>query len=199
MRTLTRQADELAKDSADNETSTLAQKRQQVDALTTEFKQLAAIAIPLSKQTILFGLYQKSLENWHSEVRGDLKGLFERLLTRLLVLAIFIGIVLIFGVAVKRAIYRYVHEPHRRYQFMLLRKIAMAFAIIIIVALGFASRLDAALTYAGLLTAGIAVDVAKQRFGELAHVAGQLAAFLVGQPKIPVPIDRNAEFAQRAA
>jgi small-conductance mechanosensitive channel len=157
LRTLTRQADELAKDSTDNETSTLAQKKQQVDALTTEFKQLAAIAIPLSKQSILFGLYQKSLENWHSEVRGDLKGLFERLFSRLLVLAIFIGIVLIFGVVVKRTIYRYVHEPHRRYQFMLLRKIAMAFAIIIIVALGFASRLDAALTYAGLLTAGIAV------------------------------------------
>jgi small-conductance mechanosensitive channel len=157
LRNLTRQADELTKDTTDNETSTLGQKRQQVDALTTEFKQLAAIAIPLGKQKILFGLYDKSLENWHSEVRSDLKGLFERLLTRLLVLAIFVGIVLVFGVAVKRTIYRYVHEPHRRYQFMLLRKIAMAFAIIIIVALGFASRLDAALTYAGLLTAGIAV------------------------------------------
>jgi small-conductance mechanosensitive channel len=157
LRVLTKQADDLAKDTADNETSTLPQKRQQVDALTSEFKQLAAIAIPLGKQKILFGLYDKSLENWHDEVRGDLKGLFERLLTRLLVLAVFIGIVLLFAEIVRRTIYRYVHEPHRRYQFLLLRKIAMAIGIIIIVALGFASRLDSALTYAGLLTAGIAV------------------------------------------
>ena len=161
LRELTRQADELDKQnddpSANKNASTLAQKKQQVDGLTAEFKQLAAIAIPLSKQNILFGLYEKSLENWHDEVRGDLKGLLGRLLTRLAVLGIFIGMVLIFAEIGRRTIYRYVHEPHRRYQFLLLRKIALAFAIIIIVALGFASRLESAVTYAGLLTAGIAV------------------------------------------
>jgi small-conductance mechanosensitive channel len=157
LRALTRQADELDKESTDNEALTLAQKRQQVDALTGEFKQLAAIAIPLSKQSILFGLYQKSLESWHSEVRGDLKQLLGRLLTRLAVLAVFIGIVVVLSEIGKRAIYRYVHEPHRRYQFLLLRKIALTLAVIIIVALGFASRLESAVTYAGLLTAGIAV------------------------------------------
>jgi small-conductance mechanosensitive channel len=165
LRALTKQADAFdnqskdanAPPSGDKSAPTLTQRRQQVDAMTAEFKQLAAIAIPLGKQKILFGLYEKSLENWHDEVRGDLKGLFERLLTRLLVLAIFIGIVLLFGEIGKRTIYRYVHEPHRRYQFLLLRKIAMAFAITIIVALGLASRLDSAVTYAGLLTAGIAV------------------------------------------
>ena len=165
LRALTKQADALddqstdanAPASGDKNAPTLAARRQHVDAMTTEFKQLAAIAIPLGKQKILFGLYEKSLENWHDEVRGDLNGLFERLLSRIIVLAVFIGIVLIFAEIGKRTIYRYVHEPHRRYQFLLLRKIAMAFAIILIVALGFASRLDSAVTYAGLLTAGIAV------------------------------------------
>ena len=166
LRALTRQADELTNQASDQNASTpsgnknastLAQQRQQVDALTAEFKQLMAIAIPSAKQNILFGLYEKSLEDWHSEVRGDLKGLLERLLTRLAVLAIFIGIVLILADIAKRTIYRYVHEPHRRYQFLLLRKIAMVFAIVLIVGLGFASRLDSAVTYAGLLTAGIAV------------------------------------------
>lgn len=157
LRELTRLADQLDHASPDKNAATPAQQRQDVDALTTEFKQLAALAVPLGKQNILFGLYEKSLENWHSEVRGDLKGLLERLLTRLAVLAIFIGIVVIFAEIGRRAIYRYVHEPHRRYQFLLLRKIALAFAIIIIVAMGFASRLESAVTYAGLLTAGIAV------------------------------------------
>jgi len=154
---LWRDADQVANQPPAKDPAAAAQQRQQLDELGAEFKQLAAIAIPLSKQNILFGLYQKSLENWHSEVRGDLKGVLERLLVRLVVLAIFIGFVLILGEIGKRTIFRYVHEPHRRYQFLLLRKIALAVAITIIVGLGFASRLDSAVTYAGLLTAGIAV------------------------------------------
>ena len=157
LRVLWRQGDQLASQPPAKDASTVAQQRQQVDALTAEFKQLAAIAIPLSKQNILFGLYEKSLANWHSEVRSDLKAVLESLLVRLAVLGVFIGIVLVFAEIGKRTIYRYVHEPHRRYQFLLLRKIALAFAIIIVVAVGFASRLESAVTYAGLLTAGIAV------------------------------------------
>ena len=157
LRALWREADQLASQPPAKDPASAAQQRQQLDELGAEFKQLAAIAIPLSKQNILFGLYQKSLENWHSEVRGDLKGILERLLARLVVLAIFVGFVLVLGEIGKRTIFRYVHEPHRRYQFLLLRKIALGVAITVIVALGFASRLDSAVTYAGLLTAGIAV------------------------------------------
>jgi small-conductance mechanosensitive channel len=157
LRELSREGDQLASQPPANDASTVAQQRQEVDGLTAQFKQLAAIALPLSKQNILFGLYEKSLENWHSEVIGDLKGVLYSLLVRLAILGIFIGLVLILAEIAKRTIYRYVQEPHRRYQFLLLRKIALAFAIVIIVAIAFASRLESAVTYAGLLTAGIAV------------------------------------------
>ena len=156
-RALTQQADQIANQPPAKDPATATQQRQQLDQIGTAFKQLAAIGVPLGKQNILFGLYQKSLENWHSEVRGDLKGVVERLAGRLLILAIFVGFVLVLGEIGKRTIFRYVHEPHRRYQFLLLRKIALGVAITIIVGLGFASRLDSAVTYAGLLTAGIAV------------------------------------------
>jgi small-conductance mechanosensitive channel len=155
--TLARQGDQLANQPPPKNAADLAQERQEVNALTTGYKQLVAIAIPLGKQGILFELYQKSLESWHDEVRGDLGTEVGRLGVRLAVLALFIGIVVVLSEIGKRAIYRYVQEPHRRYQFLLLRKIGLALAIIIIVALGFASRLESAVTYAGLLTAGIAV------------------------------------------
>jgi small-conductance mechanosensitive channel len=157
LRALWRQADQVANQPPAKDPAAAAEQRQQLDQLGAEFKQLTAISLPLSKQNILFGLYQKSLENWHSEVRGDLNGILERLLTRLVILGIFIGFVLIVGEIGKRTIFRYVHEPHRRYQFLLLRKIALAVAITIIVGLGFASQLNSAVTYAGLLTAGVAV------------------------------------------
>jgi small-conductance mechanosensitive channel len=157
LRQLSQKGDELASQPPDKDAATVAQQRQQTDELTAQFKQLTAIALPLSKQSILFGLYQRSLENWHSEVRGDLKTALASLGVRLAILGVFIGIVLILAEIAKRTIYRYVQEPHRRYQFLLLRKIGLAVAIFIIVAIGFASRLESAVTYAGLLTAGIAV------------------------------------------
>ena len=157
LRQLSQQSDQLANAPSSKDPATVAQQRQEADAITAEYKQLAAIAVPLSKVSILLGLFDKGLENWHTEVRGDVGGQLERLFARLVVLAIFIGLVLVAAEIAKRTIYRYVHEPHRRYQFLLLRKIAMAIAIVVIVGLGFASRLESAVTYAGLLTAGIAV------------------------------------------
>ncbi len=52
---------------------------------------------------------------------------------------------------------RYVHEPRRRYQFLLLRKIVLWFVIAIVVAFAFASEIGSVATFAGLITAGVAV------------------------------------------
>lgn len=157
LRQLSQQSDQLANTPSSKDPATIAQQRQEADAIAAEYKQLAAIAVPLSKVSILLGLFEKGLENWHTEVRGDVGSQLERLLARLVVLAIFIGLVLVLAEIAKRSIYRYVHEPHRRYQFLLMRKIAMGLTIVIIVGLAFATRLESAVTYAGLLTAGIAV------------------------------------------
>ncbi len=157
LRQLSQQSDQLANAPAATDAATIAQQKQEADALTTEYKQLAAIAVPLNKAAILLGFYEKGLDNWHTEVRGDVGGQLERLAARLVILAVFIGIIVVLAEIGKRTIFRYVHEPHRRYQFLLLRKIALGVAIAIIVGLAFASRLESAVTYAGLLTAGIAV------------------------------------------
>jgi small-conductance mechanosensitive channel len=57
----------------------------------------------------------------------------------------------------RRAIYRYVTDVRRRYQFLLIRRIVLWFVIAIIIAAAFASELGAVTTFAGLMTAGIAV------------------------------------------
>jgi hypothetical protein len=57
----------------------------------------------------------------------------------------------------RRAVDRYAHEPRRRYQLLLIRKIVMWTAVIAIVALSFATEISAFATFAGLLTAGVAV------------------------------------------
>jgi small-conductance mechanosensitive channel len=157
LRALIQNSDQVTAQAPGQNAGTIAQEQQKIDAATAEFKQLVAIAIPLSKQTILLGLYEKTLENWHTEVRGDLGAQMGRLAARLVILALFVGLVLVVAGIAKRAIYRYVHEPHRRYQFLLLRKIGLAFTLVIVIAFAFASRLESAVTFAGLLTAGVAV------------------------------------------
>ncbi|HEY6465330.1 MAG TPA: hypothetical protein VIY69_05020, partial [Candidatus Acidoferrales bacterium] len=57
----------------------------------------------------------------------------------------------------RRGVYRYVREARRRYQFLLLRKFAFWFVIGLIVIVILAPKLGSFVTFAGLLTAGIAV------------------------------------------
>src|SRR6185503_779245 len=52
---------------------------------------------------------------------------------------------------------RYVHDSRRRYQFLLLRRVLMWIAIVLIVVFAFATQLGSAVTFAGLITAGVAV------------------------------------------
>jgi small-conductance mechanosensitive channel len=157
LKSLAGRGDDLAQAADTANTAQLAQERQQLDSLATQFKHAAATALPLSKQGILLDLYQQSLKQWESTLRDrrdlELKGLF----VRLMFLALVLGFV--FGAAElgRRAVYRYVHEPRRRYQFLLLRKFILWFFIAIIVAFSFASKLGSVVTFAGLITAGVAV------------------------------------------
>jgi hypothetical protein len=57
----------------------------------------------------------------------------------------------------RRAVLRYAHEARRRYQLLLIRKIVMWTAVIVIVGLSFATEISTFATFAGLLTAGVAV------------------------------------------
>jgi len=57
----------------------------------------------------------------------------------------------------RRAVLRYVHEPRRRYQFLLVRTIVMWVVIVAIVGLSFVTEISSFATFAGLITAGVAV------------------------------------------
>src|SRR5207237_4827995 len=72
-------------------------------------------------------------------------------------LAALIAVVFARGELWRQTTFRYVHDVRRRYQFLLLRRVAMWTAVVLIVVLAFATQLGSAVTFAGLLTAGVAV------------------------------------------
>src|SRR5665213_1207967 len=157
LRDMSNRGDELAKQADTSTAVQLAQQKQQLDALTTGFKQISSVVIPLSKQAILLQLYERRLNNWRAAVRSQLMTELKGLFVRIGMLALILGIVFAAAEVWRRAIFRYIHEPRRRYQFLLLRKFVLWFTTAIIVGLAFASRLGSVVTFAGLLTAGVAV------------------------------------------
>lgn len=128
-----------------------------LDALTERFKLLAAAAVPLSKQAIVLGVYRKNLHNWYDVTRSEYSASIKNLAIRLVGLAVLLALTLVVFALWRRAIVRYIPDLRRRYQFLLLRKIALWFVIGVVTILAFASEIGSLATFAGLLTAGIAV------------------------------------------
>ena len=80
----------------------------------------------------------------------------------------------------RRATFRYVREARRRHQLLLLRHIVTGLLLAIVLALGFVSEFSSLATFAGFLTAGIAVALQTV----LLSVAGYF--FLIGRHGVMV-------------
>jgi small-conductance mechanosensitive channel len=133
------------------------QEKTSLDALTEQFKLVAAAALPLSKEAIMLDIYRKNLLNWYGVTKSEYSASVKSLAIRLFGLAALIAVTLgVFGLW-RRAIVRYIPDLRRRYQFLLLRRIALWFVIALVIIFGFASEIGSLATFAGLLTAGIAV------------------------------------------
>src|SRR5262249_27311361 len=154
---LTTQGDEVAGRPDSRDPAVLAQESKDLDALTTQFKQLSATLLPLEKQAILLDVHKRSTTNWSNAVEGQYQAELKGLVLRLLGLALILGVVVGISALWRRATFRYITDARRRYQFLLIRRIVLWSLIAVIVATAFASELGAITTFAGLLTAGIAV------------------------------------------
>jgi hypothetical protein len=150
-------SDKLASEADSSSGSALQNLRAQFDTLAWLFKQTSSILLPLSKEAVLLAQYRHNLANWHDAAGREYREAWQ-------VLAVRLGIVIGLLVAVwvlaevwRRAVQRYVHEPRRRYQLLLVRTILMWAVIIAIVGLSFVTEISSFATFAGLITAGVAV------------------------------------------
>jgi small-conductance mechanosensitive channel len=180
LRSLMQSGDQLANQQPASDPVVLAQQKRQLDALTAQYKQTSSGLLPLRKQGILLNRYKTTLTNWRDAVRYEYRDVLRSLLVRLGLLAIIIAAVLAVGAAWRRAIFRYVHETRRRYQFLLFRKIVIWVVVGAIIAFTLATELGSVATFAGLLTAGVAVALQNV----ILSVAGYF--FLIGKYGIRV-------------
>ena len=154
---LVQRGNELAQAADTSDIAGLKQQKHELDALTAQFKQNSSLVLPLSKQAVLLDLYKSNLTRWRNAVKAQYEMDVKNLGVRLLVLALVLVTFIVLGEVWKRATFRYVHDFRRRYQFLLLRRILLWLVIGITIAFALATEIGSLATFAGLITAGIAV------------------------------------------
>ena len=154
---LSARGDTLATQADTADSATLNHMRDQLDALSSQFKQTSALLIPLSKVGVLLNQYRRNMGNWRDAIKNQYRDALKTLGVRISVLAVLLAIVFAAAEVWRGAVLRYVHDTRRRYQFLLLRRIALWSLVAVIVGFAFASELGSVVTFAGLITAGLAV------------------------------------------
>ncbi|MEJ0035101.1 MAG: mechanosensitive ion channel family protein [Gammaproteobacteria bacterium] len=182
LKALSARADALAAqaDAGDKSGAELKAIRDRYDTVAWLFQQTSAIVIPLNKVDVLLKQYQRNLRNWRDATDKQYRDALGALGWRL---ALFGGLlVLVFVIADlwRRAVFRYVHDTRRRSRLLLLRKIVFWVLVIVIAAATFATELSSLATFAGLITAGLAVAMQSV----LVSVVGYF--FLIGKYGIRV-------------
>ncbi|HWJ34515.1 MAG TPA: mechanosensitive ion channel domain-containing protein [Steroidobacteraceae bacterium] len=157
IKALSARGDALAAQADSADSATLNGVHDQLDALSEQFKQASALLIPLSREGVLLSQYRRNLSNWHDAIEAQYRDAIKMLGIRLGVVLVVLA--LVFGAAElwRRMVLRYIQDSRRRYQLLLLRRIALWSLVVIVIGISFASELGSIVTFAGLITAGIAV------------------------------------------
>lgn len=132
---------------------------QDFSKLATQFKQLSAVVVPVSQELLVLQQSESNLEQWHSSISNESKHDLIALLFRVFAITVALAIVWSLSEVWRRLTFRYVHDARRRRQFLVLRRFVMGFFFSVVVVMGFVSEFGSLATYAGLVTAGIAVGL----------------------------------------
>ena len=157
IKALSARGDALAVQADSSNGAALKGVRDQFDTLAWLFKQTAAILLPLSQEGVLLDQYRRNLSSWRDNAKSQYFDALKALGVRLAILLALLAIVFVAAEAWRRGVLRYVQEPRRRYQLLLVRRIVFWALVVAIVGFTFTTELGSLATFAGLLTAGVAV------------------------------------------
>lgn len=131
--------------------------RDQYDTLAWLFQQTSAIATPLNKAGVLLDQYRANLANWRETIDRQYRDALKVLALRLALFGALLIVVLLAAHIWRRAVFHYVHEPRRRSRLLIVQKVVVWLLIVAIAISTFATEIGSLATFAGLITAGLAV------------------------------------------
>jgi small-conductance mechanosensitive channel len=132
-------------------------ERQELENLTGRFKQLASAGVPLGEQSVLLESARANLLSLHALLAQQHARALRSLLVRLGGMVLTIVVLIVISEVWRRATFRYVTDARRRRQLMMVRRIVIAVLVLMIIIASVVTEFGSLATFAGLITAGIAV------------------------------------------
>jgi small-conductance mechanosensitive channel len=148
-----------AKAAALRDAATLAGTRNAFDALTAKFNGLASASVPLSQEIVTLEQSEAGLKAWQMAVDEEYVSILRSLLLRVGAIAISLAVIFTVGEAWRRATTRYVRDLRRRRQLLVVRRLAIGFLTGLALIFGLVTQFSSLATFAGFITAGIAVGL----------------------------------------
>lgn len=133
--------------------------RKQFDQLTITFRVLSDAVLPLNQELLLFDQQRGTLTSWRNSVRDQYKTILRSLLLRVALIAGALLLLAILSQLWNRATLRYVADLRRRRQLLVIRRVVVGFLGGLIVIFGFITEFSSLATFAGFMSAGIAVGL----------------------------------------
>ncbi len=137
----------------------LQQTRQRFDTLTATFQVLADATLPLSQEILLLENSRGALTTWRSAVDAEYDILLRALLFRVGMIALVLGLLAVVSQLWARTTLRYVSDLRRRRQLLFVRRAVIGFLSGLVVIFGFVTQFSSLATFAGFISAGIAVGL----------------------------------------
>jgi small-conductance mechanosensitive channel len=150
-------ADKLAAAPETTDAAALADHKKKLDDSTAAFKKQAAALVPLSKMGVLLDAARANLGEWRTAIDREYEVELRSLALRAGLLLAALLVLLAGSELWRRATFRYVRDLRRRQQSLLVRRILVTFAVVITVIFSLVSELGSLATFAGFITAGLAV------------------------------------------
>jgi small-conductance mechanosensitive channel len=159
LRATIQQGQKLANQPPATDPQQLQAERQDFQELTERFKQLSDALLPLSQEIIVLDDSRTNFDEWRRSGTRESKYVLRSVLVRVFGIALALAVILVLSEIWRRVTFRYVRDARRRRQFLVMRRVAMGFLIAIVLTLGFVSEFSSLATFAGFITAGIAVGL----------------------------------------
>jgi small-conductance mechanosensitive channel len=159
MRATIQQSQQLASQTPATDPQQLQAEQKTFQELTDRFKQLSGALMPLSEESIVLNDSKTNLDEWRSSIARESKYVLQSVLVRVGGILLALALILILSEIWRRITFRYIGDARRRRQFLVMRRVVIGFLIVIVLILGFVSEFSSLATFAGFITAGIAVGL----------------------------------------
>jgi small-conductance mechanosensitive channel len=157
LRSLVQQGRDVASQSPATGPGQAESAHNSLSQLTARFRQVSGAAMPLRQEMVLLEQSRGNLEEWHNSMVREYGVILRSLLLRVGGILLALGAVFVFSELWQRVTMRYVQDARRRRQLLLVRRFVTGFLMMMVVVLGFVSEFSSLATFAGFITAGVAV------------------------------------------